>query len=644
MRIRLACAAVLILTACVKRVAPAAVEDRTVTSGIPTSFGEDREVPEGVRIVWDFGDGSPPAEGAKATHAFPRAGTYKVTQTIVDPDGQRRTATAAVTVLRRAVASALPPDARAALIQEIPWRRMNVHRETATRLGLRDVFDDTARALSDALGFDATSEQAASANGFDPDEGVALYTVPQDQEALVAVVGTSDDARALAAVRRLLAHQGGTGRFSGGPFQVSEATLDGAPLLVGTGRAGEKVGVVQRLGYLYLRLPGATDPAVALHGALGLQPTGGLVTDATFRSTVRHVGSGDVVFFSRGSGNPQGRFTSTVGPSAFALIDRKELIEMRLFAQPRNLTGDALLRTFTPLKPPPDLAARLPPGPAAYVKLSGEPASMWRELLRFGAADAGHAKDRVHELTGLDVEKDLLPSFTGNVGIAVYLDSSALLDAVLGEQVASLDRSGFLAVAELAPGKGQLLASAIEGRVSPERKFRLSGATAWKLAENGLEAAIKGDFLYLALGGDPGEEEPPPPEPKPRRGRRGKPAPPPPPDPKQLGRLGAALQAEQGARTLSDDLKAGGVRGFDLASDQIAWLDLRGLVHSIQAAAQQHGGVLGAGTRLVAERFGSLRDVLLEARPSPDGVQAELVVRFGGGPKAGRSAEGGQGR
>src|SRR5205085_908995 len=157
-------------------------------------------------------------------------------------------------------------------------------------------------------------------------------------------------------------------------------------------------------------------------------------------------------------------------------------------------------------------------------------------------------------------EKDLLPSFTGNVGIGVYLDSFALIDALLGEQVASLDRSGILAVAELQPGKGQALASAIDARVRPDRRFRVpSGATLWKLGE-------------------------------------------------------------------------------------IGWLDVRGVARSIQAAAQEHGGILGAGTRLVADRFGSVRDILFEARPAPDGVQAQLYVRFGPARSGGRGGERGQGR
>src|SRR5436305_2286938 len=122
MRIRLACAAALILAACVKRVAPSAVEDRTVTSGVPTSFGSPGDLPEGTRISWNFGDGTPEASGAAVSHAFPHAGVFTITETVQDSDGEKRSVTAKVTVLRRAVATALPSDARAALIPEMPWR------------------------------------------------------------------------------------------------------------------------------------------------------------------------------------------------------------------------------------------------------------------------------------------------------------------------------------------------------------------------------------------------------------------------------------------------------------------------------------------------------------------------------------------
>src|SRR5437763_3976301 len=110
------CALAAVLAAsCVKRVAPSAGDDRSATSGVVLAVGADMEVPEGTEVTWDFGDRTPPVTGARVNHAFPRAGAFTVTQTIRDKDGQARTSTAHVTVLRRSVPMAVPADIRAAL-------------------------------------------------------------------------------------------------------------------------------------------------------------------------------------------------------------------------------------------------------------------------------------------------------------------------------------------------------------------------------------------------------------------------------------------------------------------------------------------------------------------------------------------------
>ena len=622
-----ACATLLVCAACARHVAPAPGDDRTVASGVPVTYGTDQSLPKGTRIVWDFGDGTPPVEGARVEHAFPRAGSYRVTETVVGSDGQKQSASANATVLRRPVPASVPADVRAAWVQERPWDRVAVHRATAAKLSLSDGFEEMNAELSDALGFDALDARAASENGFDPDEGLALFTVPQDQEALVAAVGTSDDAKALAAVKRLLS-KASEGRFAGGPFQLSDTrTENGVPVLLGAGRGGEQIGVVLRFGYLYLRLPGLTDPMLALRGVLALPPSGGLAADPAFRNALEHVGEGDVVFFSRPKdGNGQGRFASQLGLAAFSLLDGAEALRMKLFSQPRKLSGEELQRTFTPLKAPPDLAARLPAGPAAYAKISGRPDALWRELLKVSQADATRARERIEELTGLDLEKDLLPAFTGNVGVALYLDASALLEAVLGEEVAAFDRSGFLAAAELAPERARTLAQAIDRKVQPAQRVPIGGTTLWKLGGGAAMAAVKDGFLYFAVGGLPQEEdEPPPRKPAATRRRRGGTAA---VRPARFGPIGLALAPEPRARTLSDELKEAGVSSLDSARDQVGWFDVQGVSRSLQAAAEGEGGVVGAGARVVADRMAAVRDAVLVARPGPDGVDATLSLDF----------------
>jgi hypothetical protein len=363
---------------------------------------------------------------------------------------------------------------------------------------------------------------------------------------------------------------------------------------------------------------------VALRGVTSLQPSGGLAADAAWQAAIDRVGPGDVLFFSRpGPRDPQARFAGQLSQAAFALRARPDALEINLVARPRNVSANDVQSTLTPLKTPPDLAARLPAGPAAYLKISGRPDALWREALRASQADATRARERAQDLTGLDLEKDLLPAFTGNIGIAMYLDAAALLEAVLGEEVGAFDRSGFLVAAELAPDRARPLQQAIDRKVRPDQRVSVAGTTVWKLGGGAAMAAVKDGFLYFSLGGPPQEEESRPPRARRGQRRRIKTVP-----PAQLGPIGLALAPAAGARTLSDELKDAQVTGLDGARDQVGWFDLQGLLRSLQAAAESEGGVVGAGARAMTDRMGALRDAVLDAQPAPEGVQAQILVRF----------------
>ena len=178
---------------------------------------------------------------------------------------------------------ALPADVRAALMVPSPWKRMAVHREVATRLSMGAALDELSRALGSGVGFDVLDGNAVAANGFDPDEGLALFTTPQDPEALVFAIGTSDDAKSLAAARSLLTSNQSVGRYGGGAFELRDAQLpDGSAVVIGRNAAGDNVGVLQRYGYLYLRLAGPSDPALALRSVTALPPDKGLAANPGF--------------------------------------------------------------------------------------------------------------------------------------------------------------------------------------------------------------------------------------------------------------------------------------------------------------------------------------------------------------------------
>ncbi len=635
MRRLLLCAAFCFASSCIKRVAPGAVEDRVTTSGVPVTFGQPRALPDGTQILWDFGDGTSPAIGPVVAHAFPHSGAFTITQTLRDRDGQQRTATSHATVKARTVAMAVPADVRGVLLVPRPWARLQQHRRTAERLSLGAFYDEVVRSLSDGLGFDALDPKQADANGFDPDEGLALYTVPQDPEALVIAIGTSDDAKSLAAVRRLLGRERVAGRFSGGAVTLSETRLDdGTRALTGQLASGEKVAVVQRYGYLYVRTAGLTDPVLALRSALALPPDQGLAQDPAWLAAMKHVGDGDASFYSRGAppaGVEGSRLSNELGSSAFSINDSDGEFHLRYFAQLKNVPPQQLAKALEPSRPPPDLAARLPAGAAAYLKLSASPPALWHELVRAAGADAARLRDRVQEVMGLDVEKDLLPAFTGNVGIGVYLDAGSLIEAVMGEQVAGFDRSSFLVAAELDAGKAAVIQAALDRATrsrAAEGRIALPSGVFYRLGD-AAQAAIKDGFFYLSFGGaaaqPPASEEPRPAPVAKSVTRKKKPAP---PTAAQLGPLGLVLLPSPGAPTLGGTLEKAQAPGFDKASAQDLWVDIAGLVHALQTAAEGEGGLVSAGARIAADRAAGLRDALFELRAGDDGAEGELRLRF----------------
>ena len=81
-----------------------------------------------------------------------------------------------------------------------------------------------------------------------------------------------------------------------------------------------------------------------------------------------------------------------------------------------------------------------------------------------------------------------------------------------------------------------------------------------------------------------------------------------------------------------------GLVGLDSPRDQAGWFDVRGLLRSLQAAAEGEGGVVGAGARMVVDRMAALRDAVLLARPVAEGVDATLSLRFRRDRGRGRAA------
>src|SRR5207244_1605799 len=87
----------------------------------------------------------------------------------------------------------------------------------------------------------------------------------------------------MARPRRVRAALRGGGGFGAGPVQLSDAKPpDGTAVVLGQSPAGDKVAVVQRYGYLYIRAAGGSDPLIALRTAGALPPDKGLAVDPGF--------------------------------------------------------------------------------------------------------------------------------------------------------------------------------------------------------------------------------------------------------------------------------------------------------------------------------------------------------------------------
>ena len=66
----------------------------------PITFDGSASTPQGgiTSYLWDFGDGTEPVEGALVEHTYTAAGTYTVTLTVSDADGQMGSATLEITI------------------------------------------------------------------------------------------------------------------------------------------------------------------------------------------------------------------------------------------------------------------------------------------------------------------------------------------------------------------------------------------------------------------------------------------------------------------------------------------------------------------------------------------------------------------
>ncbi len=417
---------------CHRAVKPEVGGDRTVEAGVPVGFGsEARDAPE---VTWDFGDGTPPARGARVSHAFPRLGTYSVRALKKD----EVLASAQVTVVPRPVLRAIPADAEVALF----FAQLRGNVEPLLGFSSRLLGESQARAsLEEAPMLSLVlRELRGEPRVVDVEEGVGFFALP-GFEGTVGMLGVTEPQAALDAVVKEL-ESGGARVVQRSPAEglVHLRRESGAPLLLFDDR-----------GYLYLVVPDTEDDAsdegneednepgeaeatrvLAVEapppdGAVGLEAIRARITgmrgpglsELPLLTQMRpKVGSGNVYFFARPVGEDaasgfQGLWATFRVEEAQAELEGWVASEKALLDGQRA-PGSALL-------------TKAPQGPIASLMVSIPPEELAK--LAFGAPGSERRERTLRSLQeqGLDASgaESLLGALRGDMTLLAYFDAPA---------------------------------------------------------------------------------------------------------------------------------------------------------------------------------------------------------------------------
>ncbi|MFL5355230.1 PKD domain-containing protein [Archangium sp.] len=410
---------------CHRAVKPELGGERTVEAGVPVDFGSEAKDAPVVR--WDFGDGSPPQQGARVSHAFPRAGAFPVRALEQKKDEVLGSAT--VTVVPRPVLRAMPADTEFAIF--FPQLRGNV--EPMVGFASRLMGEKQARqALEEApLLSLVLRELRGQPRLVDPEEGVGFFTLP-GFEGTVGLLGVTDASPALDAVVAELESAGArvTGRGAGDSVRLER--LSGAPLLLFPDR-----------GYLYLVVPdtgeadgtqeasariikaqartGGTAPADELE-AIRTRLTGmsgpGLAELPLLNELKPKVAAGNVQLFARPVGDDASAGIQGVWAALRAEPDRAEL-EGWVASDKSLFEGKSA--------PGSELLGKAPAGPIAALMVSIPPDELAK--LVFGAPGSERRIRTQQRLLGEGLDEarvdKLLGALRGDLTLLAYFDAAA---------------------------------------------------------------------------------------------------------------------------------------------------------------------------------------------------------------------------
>lgn len=413
----LGCVALVVTAAgCHRAVKPDVGGDRTAEAGVPVAFGSAAE--KAPVVTWDFGDGAR-QDGARVTHAYPRAGTYTVRAL---HEGQE-VGHAVLTVVPRPLLRAMPADTTMALY--VPRLRGNV--EPLVRFYEQLIGPENARRSLEAAPLVALVLQSlgegAGPGVVDPEEGLGFFMTP-GFDGVVGLLGVTDPKAALEAA---------ASEFESAGDSVERETDDSVRVRPPD---GSLVVLFVDRGYLYLAMPeevssgataqvgGVPPPSPPPSGSRDVEAlrrevaglTGPGLSEAPLLAELRgKVAEGNVYLFTRPTepqapGGVRGVLVSAKAAQAGADVDGFLSTEKPLFGGKRG-PDSALLN-------------QAPQGPVAAALLSVPPEEMAK--LVFGAPGSDTRKQAVERMRaqGMDAEA-LLGALRGDVAVLAYFNAPA---------------------------------------------------------------------------------------------------------------------------------------------------------------------------------------------------------------------------
>jgi hypothetical protein len=445
---------------CVKRLPASVGGDRRLTAGEKAEFGQKAEVPEGTEVVWSMGDGAE-LRGPRVEHAWHVPGTYTVGVEVTDPDGQKRSDSATVTVGRVGLLEVLPDNVEVLVSFERPAERMKELPVLLERL-LPSGKDANAvlASIQENLGFDPLTEKGLEAAGLDPRGGLAWVSLRADPGVVnAAVAGIRRAEQAQETFRRLLNKMG----------EVKEQASPSDPAILES-RRGEKdelvVASTVYRGHLWVCFqdPGGPDPVATLV-ALRSGRSGSLAGSAHYRkaaATRKETGAGHMFMSSWYLRQAQ---QQAAGGDE---IENQVIDRLEYFRADLDLLGDkvrlhswtglsgeeaaVLARTFKARNRVPAFSKLVSPQEHLVVKLSVDLPGFWKAVLDL-AGQGNLWEEMIGGLeqlgagTGIRVREGLLNNLGDNHLLLVRFNPVGLLDvASRGDQARSGPADLFQAV------------------------------------------------------------------------------------------------------------------------------------------------------------------------------------------------------